>query len=199
MKHLIFMIGAPGSGKTSTLRYLNDSENGFDWFSMGELFRNEIALGSGVGMKIKHFLDQGICVPVDIALRMLLKNVLNSTSETVIVDGFPRDCEQMYRLEECLLNHKEIRFLGLIEIGVSNQTAMKRCIGRNRGFDDSIDIFKKRMKFYKASRKSIIQFYSSEYNYVLVNGNNALPEVSLDMKKALYTCMKQKDVCLNLA
>mmetsp|Transcript_28278 Transcript_28278/g.111010 ORF Transcript_28278/g.111010 Transcript_28278/m.111010 type:complete len:183 (-) Transcript_28278:772-1320(-) len=99
---VIFVIGGPGCGKgTQCQRIATDS--GFRQMTMGELLRSEAQSSSSLGTTIKTIIDQGNIVPGSLAIQILrkeLERVIPQGLEGVLLDGFPRNLEQMEEYEK---------------------------------------------------------------------------------------------------
>lgn len=190
MKKVIFTIGAPGSGKTSTALELVKQLNTISHFSMGQIFRNEIASGSEVGKQIKQFLDKGITVPIQTAINALLSAIEYAQNDYVIIDGYPRDNEQLLKFNQLLKEQCNFEFVGLIEIEVSEQTARERILGRNRGEDDKESVFNDRMLYYHKYRDIIVESYEKEGLYFKINGNKEFRQAVSELSNQVTNLFK---------
>jgi len=162
MKSLFLIIGAPGSGKTTDAEIVAEQDENIAHYSTGELLRAEVASGSKLGKVIDKRMSAGELVPIEVALDTIVKAINNSTCNTILIDGYPRSDEQMMGLDAVLKNEKNITLKYVIEVVVSEKTAMNRVLGRNRGADDNIEVFKNRMEVYTTPLKGIQDFYNSK-------------------------------------
>lgn len=186
MKSLILIIGAPGSGKTTDAEIIAKQNKDIAHYSTGELLRAEIASGSELGQVIKKRMDAGELVPVEVALDTIIKAIHSSKCSTILIDGYPRSIEQMMGLENTLKNQPNITLKSVIEVVVSEATAMKRVLGRNRGEDDCIEIFKNRMKIYNEPLKLIQNFYISKKILHKVSGEEEIEVVVAKMLQLFF-------------
>jgi adenylate kinase len=97
----VILIGAPGSGKGTLASSLMDSF-GFESFSPGNMFRDEISKGTPLGLKIKAICDSGQLVSDDIVVEMVGEFLTANNNNRVIFDGFPRTSLQAEKLSELL-------------------------------------------------------------------------------------------------
>jgi len=181
MKNLFLIIGAPGSGKTTDAQMIAQNDKTIAHFSTGDLLREEINSGSELGSIIKKRMDAGELVPVEVALDTIIKAINSSTCNTILIDGYPRSDEQMMALDKSLQTEKNILLKSVIEVVVSEQTAMDRVLGRNRGADDNIEVFKNRMNVYNEPLKGIQDFYNSKNILHKISGETDIDTVVQEM------------------
>ena len=87
-------MGPPGSGKGTQSSYIS-SLVGVHQVSSGDLFRDNLASETELGLAAKNFMDNGEYVPDDITIRMVLSWIDEPEhSEGFILDGFPRTVGQ---------------------------------------------------------------------------------------------------------
>ncbi len=99
--YLVF-LGPPGSGKGTQADVLHDR---FGWvhLSTGDLFRENIAMGTPLGLKVKDILASGALVPDDVTVAMVMERLRKpDTTRGVVFDGFPRTQGQAEALDEAL-------------------------------------------------------------------------------------------------
>jgi len=169
-KQVILIIGAPGSGKTSTVREIIKNEK-ISHFSMGEIFRSEIQSKTEIGLQIKKYIEKAIPVPITIAIDIVFKSIEVADNKIIIIDGYPRSQEQMFLFDEIIAKKKKIELKGVIEIEVSENIAKKRILSRNRGNDDSLAIFQNRLIDYNNTRQNIVVNYKLKQLFYSIDGN----------------------------
>lgn len=96
----IIFLGPPGSGKgTYSSRIAPQLK--IPHISTGDLFRNEIERGTGLGKKIKNIIDAGNLVPDDIVMQVLKERMSKPDCKNgFILDGFPRTLNQAKALDK---------------------------------------------------------------------------------------------------
>jgi adenylate kinase len=182
MKNLFLIIGAPGSGKTTDAEIIAQNDKNIAHYSTGELLRAEVASGSELGLDIGKRISAGELVPVEVALNTIIKAINSSTCNTILIDGYPRSDEQMIGLDSILKNQKNISLKYVVEVEVSEETAMERVLGRNRGADDNIEVFKNRMCVYSEPLSGIQKFYNSKNILHKINGEREIEVVVKEMQ-----------------
>ncbi len=99
--YLIF-LGPPGSGKGTQADVLQE-RYGWAHLSSGDLFRENIAKGTPLGLKVKDILSSGALVPDDVTIAMVMERLKQpGTEKGVVFDGFPRTRAQAEALEAAL-------------------------------------------------------------------------------------------------
>ena len=94
----IILIGIQGSGKGTQAKLLNE-KYGWEHITTGDLFRRNIEAATELGIKAKKFIDKGELVP-DKYVFLIVKDALEKAVDGFILDGFPRNMEQVRFLQE---------------------------------------------------------------------------------------------------
>lgn len=152
---------------------------------MGEIFREEITKETNIGKEIEQFLNKGVTVPIEVAINAIKNTIISAPTNNVIIDGYPRDKEQLVEFNNFINNQTEINLLGLIEIKVSENNARKRIMGRKGRDDDNLKIFADRMIYYKKYRSIIVDTYKAQNKYFEINGNQNFYESILSLKNMI--------------
>ena len=103
----IVMLGAPGAGKGTQAQRIAE-KYGIPHISTGDIFRSNIKAGTELGKKAKSFIDQGLLVPDEVTIGMLLDRIHEADCKNgYILDGFPRTIPQAESLTEALAANGE--------------------------------------------------------------------------------------------
>ena len=125
----IIMLGAPGAGKGTQAKMIAE-KYGIPHVSTGDIFRANIKNGTELGMEAKKYMDQGLLVPDELTVRILLDRVAQDDCKNgYVLDGFPRTIPQAEVLDS------ELTKLGdhidyAINVDVPDENIVKRMSGR---------------------------------------------------------------------
>ena len=98
----IVMLGAPGAGKGTQAKMIAE-KYGIPHVSTGDIFRANIKNKTELGAEAKKYMDQGLLVPDELTVRILLDRVAkDDCGRGYVLDGFPRTIPQAEVLEEAL-------------------------------------------------------------------------------------------------
>ena len=98
----IIMLGAPGAGKGTQAKMIADKYH-VPHISTGDIFRANIKNGTELGMEAKKYMDQGLLVPDELTVKILLDRVAKDDCQNgYVLDGFPRTIPQAQVLDKAL-------------------------------------------------------------------------------------------------
>lgn len=124
----IIMLGAPGAGKGTQAKKIAE-KYGIPHISTGDIFRANIKGGTELGMKAKTYMDQGMLVPDEITIGMLMDRIGEADCENgYVLDGFPRTIPQAESLTEALYGRGES-----VDYAVNVDVPDENIIGRMSG------------------------------------------------------------------
>ena len=202
----IIMLGAPGAGKGTQAKKIA-SKYEIPHISTGDIFRANIKNGTELGKKAKSFMDQGLLVPDELTVDLVMDRIQKEDCKNgYILDGFPRTIPQAEALDQAL------KALGdkldyAIEVDVPDENIVKRMAGRRACVhcgatyhivhaptkvenicdvcggnlilrdDDKPETVTKRLTVYHNQTKPLIDYYKEEGILATVDGTADLEDV----------------------
>ena len=125
----IIMLGAPGAGKGTQAKMIAEKYS-IPHISTGDIFRYNIKNGTELGKEAKKYMDQGLLVPDELTVKILLDRVAQDDCKNgYVLDGFPRTIPQAEVLEEALTKLGD-RIGYAINVEVPDENIVKRMGGR---------------------------------------------------------------------
>lgn len=125
----IILLGPPGAGKGTQAERLQKSR-GMKQLSTGDMLREQVASGSELGREAKSIMEAGKLVPDDLVVRIVSQRLDGSDlGSGFILDGFPRT-EDQARALDALLDDKNMRLDGVVEMKVDDNLLTERITGR---------------------------------------------------------------------
>ena len=128
MSKIIVLIGAPGAGKGTQSRLLQE-RLGLPQISTGDMFREMKSLETPLAREVQAIMLAGTLVPDDVTYRMVEhRTSREDCKDGYVLDGYPRTAVQAEQLEGLAkIQGSEIH---AIEIDVPRDELMKRLTGR---------------------------------------------------------------------
>ena len=210
----IIMLGAPGAGKGTQAKRIADKYE-IPHISTGDIFRANIKNGTELGKKAKEYMDQGLIVPDELTVNLVIDRVSNDDCKNgYVLDGFPRTIPQAEALDNALTARGEkIDFA--VNVEVPDENIINRMSGRracltcgatyhtefikpkvegicdNCGStlvlrdDDKPETVKKRLDVYHDQTQPLIDYYSGKNVLAEVDGTKIMDDVFADIVKVL--------------
>lgn len=125
----IVMLGAPGAGKGTQAKMIA-AKYQVPHVSTGDIFRANIKEGTELGKKAKQYMDQGLLVPDELTVDLVIDRLSKSDcAKGYILDGFPRTIPQAEALDAALAKREE-RLDYAIDVDVPDENIVTRMSGR---------------------------------------------------------------------
>ena len=125
----IIMLGAPGAGKGTQAKMIAEKYQ-VPHISTGDIFRANIKNGTELGKAAKQYMDQGLLVPDELTVQLLLDRVANADcANGYVLDGFPRTIPQAEVLDKALTELGD-KIDYAINVDVPDENIVKRMGGR---------------------------------------------------------------------
>ena len=125
----IIMLGAPGAGKGTQAKKIA-AKYDIPHISTGDIFRANIKNGTELGNKAKTYMDQGLLVPDDLVVDLVVDRVKQDDCKNgYVLDGFPRTIPQAEALDKALAAIGE-KMDYAIDVDVPDENIVHRMSGR---------------------------------------------------------------------
>ncbi len=202
----IIMLGAPGAGKGTQAKSIAE-KYGIPHISTGDIFRANIKNGTELGKKAKAYMDQGMLVPDELTLDLVMDRFAQDDCEKgYVLDGFPRTIPQAEALTEALLEKGE-KIDYAIDVAVPDEAIISRMSGRRACLtcgatyhvefnppkqegvcdtcgaalvqrdDDKPETVKKRLSVYHQQTQPLIEYYERQGVLRQVDGTKSMDQV----------------------
>ena len=125
----LIMLGAPGAGKGTQAKKIAEKYT-IPHISTGDIFRANIKNGTELGKKAKTFMDQGLLVPDELVVDLVVDRVNQEDCKNgYVLDGFPRTIPQAEALDRALAAMGQ-KIDYAIDVEVPDENIVKRMGGR---------------------------------------------------------------------
>ena len=120
----IVLLGPPGSGKGTQANLICEKYN-LPHISTGDIFRENIANKTPLGVKAKEYIDQGALVPDELTISIVVDRLKQpDCKKGFVFDGFPRNLSQAQALDKMVELDKAIM------IYLDDEEIIRRLAGR---------------------------------------------------------------------
>ena len=202
----IIMLGAPGAGKGTQAKMIAEKYS-IPHISTGDIFRANIKNGTELGMEAKKYMDQGLLVPDELTVKILLDRVAkDDCKKGYVLDGFPRTIPQAEVLDKALSELGD-KIDYAINVEVPDENIIKRMGGRRACLscgatyhiehippkkegicdvcgkelvlrdDDKPETVKNRLNVYHEQTQPLIDYYTAKNVLHEVDGTKAMEDV----------------------
>ena len=210
----IIMLGAPGAGKGTQAKKIA-AKYDIPHISTGDIFRANIKNGTELGNKAKTYMDQGLLVPDELVVDLVVDRVQQDDCKNgYVLDGFPRTIPQAEALDKALAEFGD-KIDYAIDVNVPDENIVKRMGGRraclNCGAtyhivfnptkvegkcdacgaetvlrdDDKPETVSKRLKVYHEQTQPLIDYYTEAGILKEVDGTIDINDVFAEIVKIL--------------
>ncbi len=202
----LIMLGAPGAGKGTQAKKIAEKYQ-IPHISTGDIFRANIKNGTELGKKAKEYMDQGLLVPDELVVDLVVDRVQQEDcKEGYVLDGFPRTIPQAEALDAALKSFGE-KVDYAINVEVPDENIVNRMSGRRACVacgatyhiqyaptkvenicdscqgelilrdDDKPETVQKRLDVYHEQTQPLIEYYTAKGNLKEVDGTVDINDV----------------------
>ncbi|MPZ28676.1 MAG: adenylate kinase [Micromonosporaceae bacterium] len=129
----LVLVGPPGAGKGTQAEFIA-AQLAVPKISTGEIFRENVANGSPLGVRARQYMDSGHLVPDEITINMVRDRLTEpDTADGFLLDGFPRTVPQAVALDKLVADLGSDLGAGLdvvLELVVDDDEVIRRLSGR---------------------------------------------------------------------
>lgn len=210
----IIMLGAPGAGKGTQAKKIAQKYD-IPHISTGDIFRANIKNGTELGKKAKTFMDQGLLVPDELVVDLVVDRVAqDDCTKGYVLDGFPRTIPQAEALDAALEKVGQ-KMDYAINVEVPDENIVARMSGRRACVDcgatyhivyaptktegicdncggnlilrddDKPETVLKRLGVYHEQTQPLIEYYTEKKILVEVDGTIDINDVFTEIVKVL--------------
>ncbi len=214
MGKIIVLIGAPGAGKGTQARLLQE-RRGLPQISTGDMFREMKTLDTPLAGEVQNIMASGKLVPDEVTFRMVKDRTSRpDCANGYLLDGYPRTAVQAEQLEA--LAKEQGREIQAIEVDVPRDELMKRLTGRrscpvcgeiynvyskppksegvcddhpdsmlvHRSDDNEMSV-STRLSTYDEQTKPLIEFYEKSGRLKKVDGTGDVEDIYAELEKRI--------------
>jgi adenylate kinase len=128
MSKIIVLMGAPGAGKGTQARLLQERLN-LPQISTGDIFRALKEEQTPLANQVRTLMEAGRLVPDDLTIQLVRERTAHDDCKNgYILDGFPRTPAQAAMLDQLAIEQN--KRLQAIDIEVPHDLLIKRMVGR---------------------------------------------------------------------
>ena len=212
MSKIIVLIGAPGAGKGTQARLLEE-RRGVPQISTGDMFREMKNDDTPLAREVQAIMNSGKLISDELTFQ-IVKNRTGREKDSYILDGFPRTAIQAEMLETLAASQK--REIQAIEVDIPKEELLKRLTGRRscpvwgeiyniyskppkkenvcdfhpatqltHRADDTEESASTRLTTYEEKTKPLLDYYAKSGRLEKVNGEGDLEEIYQSIGKLI--------------
>lgn len=210
----IIMLGAPGAGKGTQAKKIAEKYS-IPHISTGDIFRANIKKGTELGKKAKTYIDQGLLVPDELVVDLVVDRLhQEDCANGCVLDGFPRTIPQAEALDAALTAiGQSVDFAINVEVPdeniVNRMSGRRACLNCGATYhveyaptkvenicdtcqgelilrdDDKPETVQKRLNVYHEQTQPLIDYYTRKNILVEVDGTVDIDDVFTAIVKVL--------------
>ena len=210
----LIIVGAPGAGKGTMSEEIIEKYN-IPHISTGDMFRDQIARKTELGMAAQGYMNRGELVPDSITISFVKERLLQDDCRNgYLLDGFPRNAAQAETFME-MLKENDLGLDAVIYLDVDFAKLIKRVTGRRickdcksvyhvefspskvegkcdkcggelyQRSDDTEVSLKQRLTAYSEETMPVIEYFDKLGYVKRIDANQDIEKVSADLFKIL--------------
>ncbi len=183
----LLLIGPPGAGK-GTQAALLAKRFGIPAISTGDIFRENVAGKTELGVEAKGYMDRGEYVPDDLT-NALVRDRLSKPDcqDGFLLDGYPRTIDQVHELDD-ILRENGTKLDIVVQLTADTEEIVSRLANRalEQGrTDDTPEVIRTRQAVYEEQTAPLIDVYASRSLVAKVDGLGEVKTVTARIAEVL--------------
>lgn len=210
----LVLVGPPGAGKGTQAEFIA-AQLAVPKISTGDIFRDNVARGTELGVRARTYMDSGQLVPDEVTINMVRERLAEpDAADGFLLDGFPRTVPQAVALDKLVAD------LGagldvVLELVVDDDEVIRRLSGRRtcRGCgkiwhvefdpplregscdrcggslfqrdDDKAETVAERLRVYSRDTAPLVDYYGAQGKLVGIDATGPVEDVTLRAIDAL--------------
>lgn len=214
MSKIIVLIGAPGAGKGTQARLLEERK-GIPQISTGDMFRALKNADTPLAREVQETMASGKLISDELTYQIVRdRTSRDDTKGTYLLDGYPRTAVQAEQLEE--LAKEQGKEIQAIEVDIDRSELLKRLTGRrscpvcgeiyniyskppkadnvcdfhpdtqlNHRADDHEESVSTRLETYDKETKPLLDYYEKSGRLKKISGEGALEDIYKELESLI--------------
>jgi adenylate kinase len=214
MNKIIVLIGAPGAGKGTQARLLQE-KRGISQISTGDMFREMKKADTPLAREVQAIMESGVLISDELTYKIVKERTAREDCKgDYILDGYPRTAVQAAQLED--LAEEQDKQIHAIEVDVPRSELLKRLTGRRscsvcgeiyniyskppkrdnvcdfhietqltHRADDNEESVSTRLATYDELTKPLLEYYEKTGRLEKVDGTREVEQIYKDLEKLI--------------
>jgi adenylate kinase len=189
MDKIIVLIGAPGAGKGTQAKLLQERKN-IPQISTGDMFRALAKADTPLAQEIKAIQAAGNLVPDELTVKMVEERTSEDDCKgTYLLDGFPRTAPQAEKLE-ALAEKQDKKIQAILIVYFAPPKVEGFCdqhpdVALEHRSDDQEDKVKVRLANYAKDTAPLIDFYERSGRLSRLDGTGSVENIYSQLEKLI--------------
>jgi adenylate kinase len=208
----VVVLGLPGAGKGTQGAQFAERHR-IPKISTGDIMRQAVAHGTGLGSEVADTLNRGGLVPDGLMIRVVEERLQHpDTARGFLLDGFPRTVPQAQALDgliagrgpllvicldvnpdvilQRILSRRTCESCGQADTGAPTTDYCASCGGRIiKRADDHADVVRQRLAAYVENTQPLVDWYRTRPMFRAIDGDRPLGDVARAFDAAVLDCL----------
>jgi adenylate kinase len=191
----LVLLGPPGAGKGTQAVRLAEHFDCAD-VATGDIFRDNVANGTELGLTAKEYMDAGDLVPDDVVISMVVERLgEDDCANGFVLDGFPRTVRQAEALDEWL-EAAGTPLDAALFFEIDEEELFRRLAGRSAALhrsDDTEQTIRHRLEVFANKTRPLVDYYEQRGLLQRVDSIGEVDEVTKRILEGLERRRARRD------